>query len=283
MFVTGNYKHRIYMNRFTLKNFLVLALSATVLFSCSKDDDKAANPNNPSGQKCRITSDNENNGEEESIYEYDSQGRLIKQSYKEGGKLEPYYETYEYNNAGYISKITEWDSAGVDGYELYTYNTDGRPTRREVFYDDGSGIALQSINTYEYNESKRLIRRNRYDGSTPNVIDEYQIITYPTGNTARDQSFSDMNNDGTPELESTTDYTFDDKKSPQLLLGVAFEDEFISEHNSIKEVYSYPGNPSASRTRTYTYEYNAEGFPTKMIGNDGSSTPWVVTFSYICN
>ena len=110
------------MNRFTTKNFLALVLCAFVLFSCSKDDDTSSanpnNPNNPGNQKCRITNVSEDNGDEESIFEYNSQGRLTKVLYKEGGVLDNYSETYEYNAAGYISKSTEWDGNTMEGYNL---------------------------------------------------------------------------------------------------------------------------------------------------------------------
>lgn len=277
------------MNKFSYKNLLVLALSSVVLFSCSKDDDKSANPNNPdnpnnpSAQKCRITNENENNGEEESIYEYDNQRRLVKQLYKESGQLETYYDTYEYNNAGYVSKSIEWDGTTQEGYDLYTYNSDGRLTRRESYYDNGTGLVLDVIRTYEYDSNKRLIRKNYYEASAPTVIDEYSIYSYPSATTARETNYYDMNGDGTLELNSTTDYTFDDKKSPQLLLGIAYDDEFISEHNTTKEVHTYPNGQNPSRTYTYTYEYNAQGFPTKSTGNDGISTPWVKVISYNCN
>src|SRR5690606_13889557 len=115
------------------------------------------------------------------IYEYDSQHRLIKEIYKENGQLEGSYITYEYNNAGFISKSTDWNGTTMQGYDLYTYNSDGRPAKRETFYDTGSGVVLQSTNSYDYDSNKRLIRTNRYNASAPAVIESYSTYSYPTG------------------------------------------------------------------------------------------------------
>jgi hypothetical protein len=278
------------MNKSTTKNFLILAMSTLVLFSCSKDDDSTStnpndpgNPNNPANQKCRVTNASEDGGDEESIYEYDSQRRLTKVIYKENGQLESYFETFEYNNEGYISKSVEWDGSTMDGYDLYTYNGDGRLTKRESFYDNGSGIVKQSINTYEYDGNKRLIRKNRYNASAPTVIESYELYTYPSGNTARQTSYYDNDSDGTPDLDSTTDYTFDDKNSPQLLLGVAYDDEYVSEHNTLTEVYTRAGGTGTPDTYTFSYEYNAQGFPTKMTADYGGTSPEIVNISYNCN
>ncbi|MBK0403200.1 hypothetical protein I5M27_09400 [Adhaeribacter sp. BT258] len=276
------------MTRFTTKNFLALALSALVLFSCGKDDDKTATPNNPnnpgnpSNQKCRITNAMEDDGDE-TIFEYDSQRRLIKQSYKDNGVLDTYYDTYEYNAAGYISKSIEWEGTKMEEYSLYTYNNDGRLTKRESFYNNGTSVVLDDIITYEYDSNKRLIKKNYYGDASLSVIEEYSTYSYPSANTAREMSYYDRDGDGTVEHASTADYTFDDKKSPQLLLGVAFDDEFISEHNVTREVYTDPSGTGTPSIYTYSYEYNAEGFPTKITVNYTGSSPDITTISYNCN
>jgi YD repeat-containing protein len=276
------------MNRSSTKNFLALALSALVLFSCSKEDDKPTTPNdptNPGSQKCIITSaiETESSGTYEILFDYNGQRQITKASYKEDGVLETSTDVFEYNSGGRISKITEMDGTTVDGFTTYTYNSDGLLIRRESHYSNTTGgqPTLQTIRTYEYDNNKKLVRFNSYDGATPTVVEGYSTYTYPSSNTATEKSFYSQSSGGTPTLTSTTNYTFDDKKSPQQILGVFWEDEFVSEHNITREEYisASGGTPDVS---TYTYEYNAEGFPTKMTSNYTGSTPDVLNLNYNC-
>lgn len=99
--------------------------------------------------------------EGEVIYEYDSEGHLIRKSGQDtetpGTELS---ETYEYDADGNMIKQTVWKEDGtIEGWREFTYDEKGRQTQQKNFRPDGTLDEEMTKFTWEYvyNEQGRLI------------------------------------------------------------------------------------------------------------------------------
>lgn len=257
----------------------MLVFASLALFSCSKDDDdgKTAkpnnpnNPDNPNGNTCIVTrfieeispvSDRTVN------YEYDSHGRIIKISDREDG-IQKGYQTVEHNAAGKVSQVNHFSNNKQYAYAVYDYNNDGLLIKSRYYSDmKEPTFTLLFFKTYEYNTNKQLIKLNELNTSPPYNVSGYSEITYPSATTAISRYY--VINNGIPELETTAEYTFDDKKSPILLLGVLYDYYAISTHNIVSVKYTEASGEST--TFTYTYQYNEAGFPTHKTNSYSNKT-----------
>ena len=189
--------------------------------------------------------------------EYDSNGYLIVErgDYPDDIFARIKYRTYEYDENGYIMKISrinnsddtldwvaEFDTdRNMRRYSSYTsgvlsmvheYDANGNELKWEVYY---SGV-LDNYNTYEYDENNRLIKECRYNKSKKGFLIErfYEIDYYP---------------DGTIKWKKEI-YNYD-------LLNWDNIQEYNTDGKIIKQ--SYYNHKTGALTRYITYEYNAEG------------------------
>jgi hypothetical protein len=273
------------MSKFIAKNFLPLILLAFTFFSCSNDDDNAkVTPVTTAAKGCILLEWNDQNGSNfnQTIFNYNSQNRIVNLKPKTNGVPDSASFTVDYNAAGQISRYTYWHGTTQKTYEQYTYNSDNLLTKKETFSHNAVAVIPVYIYTYVYDANKKLIKRNVYAATAPTVLISYIDYTYPTSNTALAQGYYDEDGNGTLDHTSNEEYTFDNKKSVQQLIGVIWDDEFISPNNATKQVYTSIGSTPFTATYTFTYDYNAEGYPTKITGSNGTSTN-ITNLVYNCN
>lgn len=132
---------------------LVMALSVMIA-GCKKDPDESKDdPNNGTGV-CRLKSASRDLTNNVTTFEYDANGRIVKETYSDGeyttytnesgklvireysgtGQLKQNYDTrvYTLNSQGYIGKVVDTQPGDTDTY-IYTYSPEGHQIKGEVF------------------------------------------------------------------------------------------------------------------------------------------------------
>lgn len=132
--------------------------------------------------------------QEEVLYEYDQDGRLIRKSGQDleapGTELP---ETYEYDSAGNQIKQIVWNEDGtMEGWREFTYDEEGRETQQKNFRPDGTLDLEMSLFTWEY----------EYDAQG-HIIDEKEIA--PSGGTVAHNTYE---YDAQGGLRKKTDETY---------------------------------------------------------------------------
>ncbi len=161
----------------------------------------------------------------------------------------------------------------------FTYDNNNRVVRVDITYDD---FVERTI--YVYNSSGQVTRVNYSYSSDPGVFVEESYTTYQCANTTtrNPRSATEFSYDGlTAFEEGTSVFEYDDKRSfasASPVLASIFG--FFSENNVTRETYT--GEFGDSYVGTFTYQYNAQGYPTSIteqFDNDDTNT---VTLAYDC-
>ena len=171
-----------------LKRFLLVLFSVSLLFlACENPSSDSDDPDTPNYRLIKSNIfDSSGTSTGYIDYEYDSDGKLIKESlifpsyfsditeytYNSAGKLiraDIYFdddfvghELYEYGSNDKISKIYHYNSEGNSGdIEIYEYDDEDKLVKVSVL-EDGIPPA-NSYTTYEYDDDGLLIKSISYD------------------------------------------------------------------------------------------------------------------------
>ncbi len=112
------------------------------------------------------------------IYQYDHDGKIVKETDYDGdGTLIAYYE-YEYDSYGRERKcsrfIDEEDGFVLEDYEITEYNSNGDVIKHSHYEQDGDDVRVYFYETYDYDENNRCIRETYYDGGTMSDYVDYE-------------------------------------------------------------------------------------------------------------
>lgn len=244
-------------------------------------DPGTTTPANPNLGKCMLSEARfmESGTEIIITYQFDENKRVSRESWKENGVENPEHSRFMYNTAFQVTRRVFYRNNTPLSFDEFEYNPEGqliKKTFKDYNGQGGGNGTLEGYNTYEYNASKMLSRLNYYNENSE--LTGYSLYTYPGPQAATKKQYEVTA--GTASLYVTLEYTFDDKKSLMQTLGGILSDELISNHNetAVKATYT---NPYRVETATTTYQYNAEGLPTKAtITADGASSD--TDFSYNC-
>jgi hypothetical protein len=257
-------------------NAIFLGLATLLAFGCGGDEVEPTPvivANNPADQKCQLTQMKYTRGTDPdsltSVLEYNAAGKISKATGYQGGRS--FTEIGTYNAAGQLIRLDH----SYGSYQLFDYNNLG--LRSKVSYyrvsSPGGPASLDDYKTYAYDSNKKLIKISSFDPSQGNILTGTEEFTYPSATSAKQEDY-----DNSRRLLVTTDYTFDDKIGLDHLLGEEFG--LVSDHNVLTETVN---NGSSVYNLGYTYEYNADGYPTKKrYTTDGVTSPDIFTFSYNC-
>jgi hypothetical protein len=240
-----------------MKQAFLFLLVAALSFSCKKSD-TVITP--PAGKlllsKVSYTSSSFSGYIQ---YNYDETGKLINMRQYFSGQPNN-YETYEYDNAGRVTQIIrDYPNGNPTRFiNKHTFNADNKVGIREVYNAVSTPhvLVLKEIYTYTAGmiESRNENGSGVYTGKTEYLLDA-------AGNITSIKSYNASNT-----LTSTFPYSnYDTKKSPYSLLpvGVFF-------------VFPYVNNAgvagSGASTTNYSYEYNADGYASKLNLTFGSYT-----------
>lgn len=157
-----NYKSFSHIEHLT--KFLTLFLTL-LIFSCKKEEAKPT---------CKLSTIERGNGNKHT-YTYDANGRISRMNREfdgnGSGTISKYVYTFEYDNAGLLTKST-WTLDGIaNGSETYAY-TINRISKVNFTYTDGT----KGINNFKYNAEGR-ISEITYETGDPNT-DGKQYFEY---------------------------------------------------------------------------------------------------------
>ena len=143
---------------------------------------------------------------------------------------------YEYNSEGVLTKMIDILPSNEKIYEL-SYE-DNRISRQTIIYTQNE---MSSYIDYEYDEKGNMIKEIRYN----------------------------ISSEGIGEIWMTIEYEFDDKHNPYLAFkNLALPGKYTNPNNITKETYTIDVLSQNEQVTTYSYEYNSEGYPTKVNGKE---------------
>lgn len=246
----------------TIFNTLITLWLCIALAACSKDDD------NPPTEKQTYLSKTITSSST-TTYQYDQNNRAISSTVEFGSSpLSNYSSTYTYNSSG---QLTEWliDYANsTDNTKLvYSYNGDGKISETKTYVVSGSTSTLYRTTTPGYATPGKISVMTLNEGDLM-PYKEYDYFLDAKGNVTRQIQYS-----GLGSTLSTVEYLgYDDKNSPGLSIprtNVTSSPNNFSTHKST--------DASGTITTTYTFEYDADGYPTKRTSSSGV----IITYEYI--
>lgn len=257
------------LNKYLMKKFLTIAAIALfTLTACSDDDaqptNSGENPTDTILLRKVISFNPISQQQEESIYTYDNQNRLI--SITESETAEGSYFTYTGNK---ITKSEIKDSEGIV-FQTYTYeyDTNGRLVVYKSFGEIGPG-ATTFKDVFIYNEDG-TISTTQYSGdqnSQPNV--GASAVFYLNGGNIVKKVVTPIYPGGAPAPSFTINYTFDNKFTPSRNIPGMSETTIADQDGGVNNVTSTDYVESNDYDSTITYTYNSAGYP---LTSQGSST-----------
>jgi YD repeat-containing protein len=200
--------------------------------------------------------------------------------------------SYTYKDNKVITKSTS-NSVGGTGIYNYSYDAHGRITSisssvtnvgttssgNNIYTYDANGRMIQILSsgggktTFSYNSSNQMVTADYYTNNGSTFILYYSCdFIYPS--TATKNYSTQMNYDGSNMLQNTVYYEYDTKQNPEALL---FPADTRPTNNVTQITTRYPASSTPSVV-TFTYTYNASGFPLSIAGKDaGNMTTYVYT------
>lgn len=251
--------------------FITLSMLVLAIGACKKDK------NDPPPPPPKVTLlVKEDFGFGVNQYTYDGNNRMISVTYTDA-------TTASNNN---VITITKYDDKGrvqeanidnangslADTKEVNIFSADGKLERKDIYVKGTTGETLSSQIIYTYNGDKVDITRKTI--STGAVLNYQGYTIDANGNAIQFRGFNAI----TGVAVTVNEYTsFDDKKNAYANIPRGWY-EFSSKNNylALKQTNLTTG---AVLNRTFTYEYDADGFPTKRTTLGGTTTP-VVTYTY---
>lgn len=275
------------------KFILALILLNIVLISCSSDDSSDPDPE-PSSKlvKTEKISDTE-----KVDYTYNTDNLLA--TYNGLRTDFSYSSNFIYNSE---KQLTEWSqeetgSGGSSTVTTFTYDAEGRLSgysfnNSEVFITyDGSTVTATGTIAGDANAEAQMELNGAGLITKFTESNQYTIFTYDSkGNMATAKSFDNADN---PLLEFTIAY--DDKVNPfygqfeslYIERFLEFFWEFDGIYHSGYEGYAFPFHKNnitviqevGGDALTYTYTYDADGYPT-AVNEDDMGSPFIYSISY---
>lgn len=209
------------------------------------------------------------------LVEYDSQGRLAKEIWVEGKDKDTTYYTWEEKGIMAVD-------GGDNSRTLFTFNGDNQLTKVEDYYFSGKEWILADyyVNTWE---NGNLVEQKEYGyfymyEYTSNIADapfysrEHRALLK--------ENISHLNevlakNVSEMVLKYKTVFTYDLNPNPFCEYKYAsIMGAFGSKNNPLTETtmeYSREGAEAGGEVIKYTYTYNADGYPTNVVGQSSDS------------
>ena len=194
--------------------------------------------------------------------DYDAQGNAIKVTKSLDGQLVSYYQM-DYNSGGKLVKQSEFNALGVlAAYTTVQYDDNG-VLAKITTHTEGTSIEVTSAYQYADGTLVRKSIQNLYDTDSEEYYNVDYTYTY----------FPEKDNKINPYFEGPLGLLFVSNLSNQEALQylpkqsssqLFFARETSSEKKMLKniEIVAYRYATSDTTNLDYSYEYNADGFPT---------------------
>ena len=271
--------------------FYAALIAASTLVSSCKPDEPVTPGDTPAEIKCYVTKEkvtDPDNIVTSSAYIYNSSNKVDKvNTFGNDGTTIENYSQFTYDANGNATQIDEYEGTERTGYTTIEYNSSKLPIKARIYDKDTLGNLVEVAQlTNTYNASGQATRSDIYfvDNNGDPVPFLYVENTYANGNIVSDKTYI-VGASGS-ELNSTTDYTYDSKNNPYLVLNqpILMGNAGMSKNNVVKAIYK-DENGMQSGTDTYVYEYTARNYPSKAVltSEDGGRTTTTTTeLEYLC-
>lgn len=241
-----------------LINKLALLILTVLTVSCSNDSDSETPHEMKANRIVKEISENTTK-----TFAYNDQNQLIK--IIEIGKIDAFGVTqsvknYTYENGKVVQAQEDYTGSTSFTFRyMYGYDSEGR-----VY----SMYVQKRVGSENYNDFTDIV----FDYTTPNVIKlkdwrmdgntSISILDVVNGNITTNSVYTNItNNNPNGVLNYTSLYSnYDTKKSPYESLPLIYNYPYSSANNLGKY-------ESSGTTITYTYEYNADGYPVKKTSS----------------
>lgn len=250
--------------------FIIAGLCIISFFSCKKNDDM------PAQTKTLLTKISYQNFADE--LSYDSDFRLTGFIRRINNNPNDYnlYTFTRYNTRGQVEEVFTTTATGNASKEVYVYNSEGKKERIDQYAEGANGFEIFTQHLYTYTGNTVVVKRKNISNNTILNYREWtydnagnviltKIYNFSTGILTQQQEFSD----------------FDGRKDVNTLFPQGYAD-FISKENyrALKTtLYNANGTVNSVSNFTFTYEYDADGYPTKRTTAGGNS-PNIITYTY---
>jgi len=202
-------------------------------------------------------------------YEFNEKGFVIKIIYPYSYYGSDFFISYKYDSHNKLIKTEDFENGELVGYALYEYKGD-QLTKRQWYWKG----ELDYTETYSYDQKGRLIK-------TVTAPDRYQAYEYDSNNNVVAISYYQNS-----KLLSVSAYeNYDNKKSQYIALkGIVNVLHGLSKNNpgKITTTLFWDGKEEIGGTINYAYEYNTNGYPTKITTTDRNGTS-ITNLNYSCN
>lgn len=256
----------------SIKNICLLLI---ILFAaCEKDDSLLVNNN--SCLLYQVKFDNELYY----VYSYNDSNQIV----EEKSKL--YYTSHNYQNGQLISSDYYVDPAlfSSSGYVLDSamnrkewvnpMNTGKNSTKTYTYGEQGKIVKSENyleISEYSYDDKNRIIRQTFYRDNEQTGFIDYMYDD--RGNLIKELHYWIFTS-GDPELQTTTEYKFDNKHNPyRSFNSIMMPGRYTNTNNIVKEIYTIHFEVDQSidsvRITQNKYRYNSQGYP--ITKNDSES------------
>lgn len=248
------------------KEFLfVVTMLLLLTTACKKKDNPPPTP--PAPQKTRVVKADFSAVAGVYTYTYNAAGNIATETFTSTTTGNP-SRVITFTNYDLLGRITEYvtdfnDVSITDSKSIISYNSNGK-IERLVYFDFPSGVSA-GYTAMEYTGLKVIVKRyslaNAFLGST-----EY-TLTSDGNNIAEQKNYNAAN-----VLQATTTFSnYDNKNTYESLLPAGYFTVPVSKNNF--QTLSRTNNVTgAVTTFTATFEYNADGYPTKRTFGSGVST-----------
>ena len=267
------------------KNLMPANLSAGLLclifaIACKNDEDVVKPATNT--QTCYITKVTFA-GTDAITYEYDSQQRLKKANHaKDAVSDQNYYKEYAYDGAGRVVKESfKLTDGTLLSYFAFSYSQNNL-LEKISFYTKSVG------NTFEHEYDKKITYTNAtkiekiITANPAGPVTHYRQDEYTYDANQNISMVKEYVVNGTSKINDvTTEYTYDNQNNPYLgatYLGIGAET--ISRNNIATEKETFHLS-DLTKNYTYTYIYNAKGYPTKQTRQSGNNSLEIIR-EYSC-
>lgn len=193
-------------------------------------------------------------------YGYDANNRMTSFAFTGNASNTPRNYSYTYNAAGALTEAFESQSSLKT---RYSYNATGTVSDLKEYQVSGATETL--VYTYIYSYAGGIISENLVYALPANAFrNEYKYDV--KGNLAEIKSYTTTVANPAGTYSSTLTFSnYDSKHSPRESFPAAMVFTYTAINNPGTLVYP-------SFTINYTYEYNADGYPTKRIDGTNSDT-----------
>ena len=260
------------MKKLILKQLFCATITALLLGGCHKKDD-------PKAITCLLTSQVTAGSGNTYTYTFTYDGQQATTTSTTtafaaggGGSITG---TFKYDGSGNISEI---DYSG-GARDVFTYSN-GVITKKEKYSNTN---ALEDQTDYDYVNGQLVKIQEYYKNGLTLAKEAYQVLEYPTPSSKDPIRIKHFDTASSTTPSSTSEFSYGDQKCafsaapPALVKYLRLGGQPV-ENNVTKIVFS------GGEVITYTYEFNANGYPSTRIETyTVSSQVNTNTYSYACS